>query len=363
MSYVTMCRNSRRTCGTVRSILNKERSFNRAVCAMLTRGRVTLREWREALELEEDSPYVGPRPQTSRDGERMLVGRDNDLERINEAVLDRSLVVLDGYSGVGKSSLLQNGLHQRLEEAGFAVLISRKWGAIPPDSDWSEAAVELYVADRIRKTHEEGPRGLPLRPSVGGITPTFQDLSGGDLCRKLDETYSESGAILILDQFEELLRHNRKFGERVVKWIINIGYRHRTQVMISIRTDSLHLLDPLLRGVKPFSMDRVSVEEIKDEEAIKKVIETRRDYADRSSSFGPDPEAVDRLLDLWREHSAKLLDLQAILYVLYFRTQAGGETTSRQMNGGAAADRTRMSADDVADLVLEAEKANLDPFT
>jgi hypothetical protein len=193
----------------------------------------------------------------------------------------------------------------------------------------------------------------------------LEDLSSGDLCGKLDKIYKDSGAVLILDQFEELLRQDGRFAEKVVKWIISIGYGYRTHVVISLRTDSLHHLDPLLRGVKPFSMDRVNVGAIEDEEAIKTVIETRRDIGDHSSSNGPDPEAIDRLLSLWRErgHRTGLLDLQAALYVLYFRTRRRNEATPRKMDERGVVDRAYFNVYDVEDLMLEAERAHLDPFT
>lgn len=295
---------------------------------MIGSGRPLLADWKRYLSEVDFCPYVGPRPQTPGRDRGMLIGRAADLERINKAVVKSSLVVLDGNSGVGKSSLLQNGLYARLRKSGFGVLVSRKWTKDARDLD-SAGAVDRYLAGCIRRTHEESGIEIP----DPGLMSLDQVEAGAALCAVLDAAYRSTAAVLILDQFEELLRQNGAIAEKVVRWVITMGFRHRTRVVISLRADSVYRLDPLLRGVKPFSMDRVRLEEIQDEASIRAVITSRRPPDDAGESPGGADgqgttrapiaeEAVDGLMALWREHRPKLLDLQATLYALYFRAGA-----------------------------------------
>jgi hypothetical protein len=249
----------------------------------------------------------------------MLIGREADLERITRAVLDHRLVILHGYSGSGKSSLLQNGLLHRLAESEFAVLVGREWSSPPEElghtdrEDW----IERYIAGGVKRSHEDADAPIPV---PAGIDVAALAEIGG-LTRETDERFGEA-AVIILDQFEELLRQRkRESAKAIVEWIVKCGYRRETHFVISLRTDSLHLLDPLLRGVKPFSMDRVGVGELVDPEAIREVIQTPA----RPSESGMTDEAVSRLMELWGVHRPKLLELQATLYTLYFRAKGRSE--------------------------------------
>jgi hypothetical protein len=314
----------------------------------MSSGRPALADWRQALRQADDCPYVGLRSQTGKDAPWMLVGRSQDLERITRAVLDRPLVVLDGYSGVGKSSLLKNGLYHRLNEAGFAVLVSGRWPKLPDGFDGTSTSIEMYVAKAIQMT-----QGDPSMPSVPAGVNLNALIDNGGLCMALDQEYEETGSVLILDQFEELLREQSNVASRVVEWIISVGYRYNTRIVISLRTDSLHLLDPLLRGVRPFSMDRVRVEEIADRDSIDRVIRTTK----RPSELGSvitDP-AVECLMKLWDSSRPKLLALQATLYALYFRAQ------SRRKESATAA--STIDAADASTLAVEADARGVDPFT
>lgn len=314
-------------------------------------NRTGLGRWREILVKADDSPYVGPRPQTSVRDEGMLIGREADLERIETAVIHRSLVVLDGSSGVGKSSLLQNGLYGVLEQSGFGVLVNRQWKTAGEPLD-SEAAIDRYLASGILATHHA------LRFEVPAGLDTLAAGNGPGLCEFLEDLHGDTAAVLILDQFEELLRQHGERAMQVVRWVIGAGYRSSIRVVLSLRSDNLHRLDPLIRGVKPFSMDRIRLEELDDESDIQKVIRTpRREEGaavpeDRIAIADP---AVDRLMELWRAHEPrpKLLDLQATLYALYFRAKLRARSEPVDPSGAPIPD-TVIEAVDVDRLAAEA---------
>lgn len=326
-------------------------------------SRPTLGDWRSELKVTDASPYVGPRPQTAFRDKGMLIGREKDLERITRAASTRSLVLLDGSSGVGKSSLLQNGLFPELMLSGLGVLLIRNWNETPDLS--AQETIDQYLADAIARTHAE--LGLPF--PEGNPLPAIKD--GEGLFDALEDKYREASIVLILDQFEELLRQKGDIADRIVKWVIAAGYRYSTCVIISLRTDSHYLLDPLVRGVRPFSMDRVHLEEIKATADIRKVIQTYRSpdgdtvslTGDAENDTGDgrapiDEKAVTRLMQLWELHHPKLLDLQATLYALFFR--------ARQRTGGlgSAPEDTVILVQDVDDLVLHAaaSAASRKPF-
>ena len=134
---------------------------------------------------------------------------DRDVERINQAVLDRPLVILDGYSGVGKTSLLQNGLYASLADSGFDIIICRLWPKTGSSFADGESAVERYLAEGICGTHQEHA-GLGELP--GSMDWDALQERGG-LREALDQRYAQTGVVVILDQFEELLRQPGGVGQ------------------------------------------------------------------------------------------------------------------------------------------------------
>ena len=120
----------------------------------------------------------------------MLRGRDDDLATIIDDVHEHALVVLHGYSGCGKSSLLMAGLYNDLIDENFAVLVARKWGGSTGALD-----AEQMVKDAIDQTCAD--------PRVGLTLPDGIDLDNveerGGLCWALDELYGAS-AVVIFDR-------------------------------------------------------------------------------------------------------------------------------------------------------------------
>lgn len=277
-------------------------------------------DWYHVLLRIDECPYVGPRPQKeNRDAERVLIGREKELGEITQKVLDRRLVILDGYSGVGKSSLLQNGLLARLRGAGFSILVGRDWSEMPEGYKSSRSDVEAYLSRCITATHSGGFKWPKAIEEKG--------LEGASLSAILNELDDTTGAVLILDQFEELLRSVPRVSSDVVRWVLDLAYEQNTRIVLSLRTDSMHLLDRLVRGVKPFSMDRVSIDEVSGEDNIRRIMTTSRFQPDDASTPSRsliDEEAVAALLEerarnvVERSAAPSLLDVQATLYALHF---------------------------------------------
>ncbi len=335
-----------------------------------------LEDWQKHLEQLATSPFVGSRPQSPADGPEMLIGRKADLERICRAVLERPLVILDGDSGVGKTSLLQNGLYKELEALGYGVFVAQPRSDEPPapqghDARWNDESLENYLIALIEKTHDgknfPTTHRAPLQgegscPGKGYSLSDKRDQQ--PLCATLDEAYQETGAVLIIDQFEELLRQNLDFAAQLVGWVLRVIRSNDTRIVISLRRDSLYRLDDLLRGVKPFSLDRVRIDPITDRESIRQIIATEKKswreekgVSDNYKAIAPD--AVEELLRLWLDRSGptKLLDLQATLYALFHRGQMRNTESGQEVEYSFQEGTPTVTIDEVSRLVKEASEA------
>lgn len=334
-----------------------------------------LEVWQKQLDQLTSSPFVGSRPQSPADGPEMLIGREADLERICRAVLERPLVILDGDSGVGKTSLLQNGLYRKLEDFGYGVFVAQPRSGAPPApqgpvAKWNEECLEQYLVTLIKKTHDgkNFPKTHRAPLTAEGPYPAdgfpLSEKRDQPLCATLDEAYQETGAVLIIDQFEELLRQNQEFAAQLVGWVLRVIRSNDTRIVISLRRDSLYRLDDLLRGVKPFSLDRVRIGPITDERSIRQIIATEKKSWRKEKEVSEDykaiaPDAVDMLLRLWLERSGptKLLDLQATLYALFHRGQSRNPESAQEVEVSPKKGTTSVTIEEVSRLVEDASRA------
>jgi uncharacterized protein YjbI with pentapeptide repeats len=287
--------------------------------------------WQEHFRKVDDCAYIGPRPQTVGDGQEMLLGREGDIEQISNLIVDTPLVVLSGASGVGKSSLVMNGLVGHLGRVGFDVLVARKWLELDePTPDVEALLTKLLLithADREAPIPHDGIDLGSIGDNPGEFVAPSVRLSDQLAARYEDDL----SAVIVLDQFEELLRKDLRTAARVVAWTIEASYEHAYHVVISLRSDSTHLLDPLLRGrghsgeagfirgPKPFSLDRIELAPVRDRGTIEEIIKTVK--APPGATVAD--EVVDAIATAWETSSKdgdvpSLLELQATLYSLYF---------------------------------------------
>jgi hypothetical protein len=139
-------------------------------------------------------PYKGLVSYTEVDGDYFF-GRDSARDLVTAYLMARSLTVLYGPSGVGKSSLLQAAVMRhlrRIPEGVFSYLAVRD-PIIVYDSSWRN--------DSVAELGEALVRAAPVHDS---IKPTFQAPQplSVELLRKLTEP-PNSYVYLLLDQFEE----------------------------------------------------------------------------------------------------------------------------------------------------------------
>jgi hypothetical protein len=183
------------------------------------------------------------------------------------------------------------------------------------------------------------------------------------MVEQLNANYGEL-AVLVLDQFEELIRHQRPFFKRAMDWVVELNSRYDIHVVISLRSEYVHRLKALNAQIRPFSMSTFELEALTAAEHIRDVM-----ASGNPSHFGstaslrtedavPDPaalaitlEAVELLVGEWNtiqetefgSADVGLLHLQGALYALHARAAPGGTAIRaehvRQMIA-AAAERT-----------------------
>ncbi|NTW98161.1 MAG: ATP-binding protein, partial [Oscillochloris sp.] len=137
-------------------------------------------------------PFLGPRPFQA--GET-LYGRDYEARALLSMLVAERVVLLHSPSGAGKTSLIQAALIPLLEQRGFTVLPTVRVGQEPPPG-WAGnryARAMLLALEEGRPPDEQ----LPLA--------ALEALSLSDYLARRVPAEADQDAVLIIDQFEELL--------------------------------------------------------------------------------------------------------------------------------------------------------------
>lgn len=282
---------------------------------------VSTEAWSEELGIREsESRWPGPRPLTEEDGEdALLVGRDTDLKVFIDNISFKRLTHLIGASGVGKTSLLMAGIIPTLRRKGYTVVNCRDWDQAP-DEDF-----DVFLA---RALH----RSLPddAKPKFHDSTDIYYDLNA-----------LGNSAVVILDQFEELIRGRRKGRAQIFDFLASLIEGTEIVFVLSYRSEYVQLMkridrDPRIgtHGVQELLSVRVG--------AGRELITRPR----RPADAGPDwtsedvieSKAVEAIYALWSDAhedsrdgaAAGLLHLQALLFVLNARS-AGARITEQSV--------------------------------
>ena len=291
--------------------------------ASLPSNGIDFNTWRARLsEIETECWWPGPRPLRSTDNAALLVGRDDDKRNFVRETRDRRLVFLTGPTGVGKTSLLEVGLAGELRAARYVVGICRNWAG----SADAEDPVD-FLAAKVFKAFE-----AHLPP----------DVSGADVFWTLDKKYPNR-CVIVLDQFEELLRDSPILRDSVFEVIAELNEATELKIVVSFRSEFLQDVKQLERQVKPFTISHVALKVVADEYAIDVITaanlpgELPAIDAAPAGESAEDKSCAGLIAKLWqsavkadetnfrvvRGERIGLLHLQAMLYVLSFMAGKG----------------------------------------
>lgn len=268
----------------------------------------TLEAWRIGLRsMDRSCPWPGAAPLDTNDGEGgkdLLVGRKNETRDFTRLVFNTDVVVLTGQTGVGKSSLLKAGLLPSLERRHFEVILCNFSRLTNLKDDRSASQVIAQLAERM-------PEGIER---------------DGNFVETLDLLYPNT-AVILLDQFEELIRYQPKLYGEILEWIHETASTTRIRIVISLRIEFEHQLYGH-GGLKlgPFQQARMELLPIFDPADIGQVIRNKQ-----TTDASINDEAFEALIRAWELSGAvqgrgdvRLLNLHALLYVLW--VVAEGET-------------------------------------
>lgn len=284
-------------------------------------------DWRSEYERLSWCPWRGAGPLTcSKIDRKRLVNREDDVVNLGGAINGNKLLVVTAASGVGKSSFLNAGLFPELHRWGSKVLVANNWHLGPTD-------FEEQVKTGVEEFEKESKKRCPDLFDPNDLTPWDRlGVDRDDPWKGIDEKYG-ARAVLILDQFEELIRHRRTHLDDVVRFVKRMNALYDIRIVISLRVEFEHSLQGLMTAVQPFSLYRYVLPRRTDMETVTKIIDSGEDAIplDRKTEGGPiEPKATDGLLELWereidRSDGPGLLHLQGTLHALYHRASERAE--------------------------------------
>lgn len=274
--------------------------------------------------------YPGLKP-FERSQSALFRGRSEDVQRLTNLIVRERLVVLFAKSGIGKTSLMQAGVAPMLEEQGFVPVFLR--------ADNTDAPIAQSLTTSLAK-----------HPAVGGredkaVLPDTSSTLWEEMKRlEFDLDGLPATPVLVLDQFEEVftLGHSDVSRSRFVEQLADLAneampeaIRNRLmksaqssdntlgqddlqwwekqpdlRIVISIRSDFLHLLDdisPLIPGILRNRYQLQPLNRRQATEAIEAPAAAEGEFA--SPQFSYAPEALDVILNYLagRETSAEVM--------------------------------------------------------
>ena len=294
--------------------------------------------WLKAVDEPYDACYwPGPKTMDRPARAEQLVGRDDDAKAIAYLVQDTNVVVLSGNSGVGKSSMLGMKIYPQLEAQGFRIGMLRRFPpVVATGTDGRPTVKDISTAIRSALQNADAIQRRDVR--VSGEAP-WEISADTDLIEWLEARYGKK-ALIILDQFEEVIRQQPELFDVIQLWIDKVVASSGVRILISLRAEYAYKLRSLVVGA--YQRADVHIEPLQGQADIKEVIRRGRrpdetetpdstpqhpQYREWECGAGWTPviddDAVDLLYDQWRwaggderTPSISLLHLQAALFVI-----------------------------------------------
>lgn len=242
--------------------------------------KTLVQRWKdEFFRLEADCPWAGPRPlsrERDENARHRYVTREGETAHFLNTVSENTLVVYHGESGAGKTSLLNIEVFDTLIAADFAPLVWKAWGSL------GEQDPEYFLTERLRENDQLHPEVL-----------TELD-SGRTLLDVLDELYGDR-VVLILDQFEHLIRSRSRGFNRMVDWLLTVNRGHQARVVLSLRSEHVYQLARLMKSAKPFTTAYLELKAMDTPQQIRRAILKPRESGRTSIT----EEAAEEIMRQW----------------------------------------------------------------
>jgi WD40 repeat protein len=253
-------------------------------------------------------PYKGLIPYGEEDAS-IFFGREDWCTIIANNLLASRLTLLYGASGVGKSSVLQAGVANRLKkqakqsvaehgEPEWAVIVCKDWRDDP-----------LITLRKTILTEVEGLIGRP--PLAAEMEPGADLLSLLQACSQAIARVNDEGTttpgklLLILDQFEEYFLYHPQdngaasFAEQFPRAVNEPALS--LNVLISLREDSLAKLDRFKQQLPDLFANRLQIEHLDRAAAIdairKPIEEFNRHLPPDSRKASVEPQLIQDVLE------------------------------------------------------------------
>jgi hypothetical protein len=221
--------------------------------------------------LLEAGPYVGARPFTTAETV-LLAGREREADELANMVVAGTLTVVYGASGVGKTSLLNAKLPERLD---------------PMDPGWGARTVAF---GRWQPGFYQDLAQV-IAPFAGG-----RDLQPGLLAASLIAAVQadDCPVTLIFDQFEEYFLYNPhgdgEFAPELAR-LANVR-DSPVHIVLSLRSDGLFLLDRLRLRIPDIFRRLYQVLPLSEDGARDAIIEPLKRYNEAARRRGRQPVVV-----------------------------------------------------------------------
>ena len=245
------------------------------------------------------NPYVGPQPFRKGDP---LYGRDREISELRHFLLAERIVLLYSPSGAGKSSLIQAGLIPKLADH-FEIWGPTRVAQLPP--------ADLSVTNRYTWSALDGFEQVLRQDKENGLQDSrILRVPGSLASMTLQDYFSErkdkKNALLIFDQFEEILRVDPDGVEAKRAFFDQLGvvlYDPRIWALFVLREDYLAPFDPYARQVPTHLLNRYRIDRL-NREAAKLAIEKPTSGGERKFA----PGVVDMLVENLAKVNVQQLD-------------------------------------------------------
>jgi WD40 repeat protein len=283
-----------------------------------------------AVTLETPWPGLYSFTEEARD---FFFGRDEELDRLYDRVVDKPLAILYGQSGLGKTSLIQAALVPRLRARGFLPVFLRL------HHDPGAPAGEFQLLDRLRVALDDaGYReqaaglstvladGTAARDYPATLWLLFHDPARGFIPERGMPADRFPRPVFLIDQFEEIFTQGEvparrsasaAFRETLAGLVENrpplalpallkeveglterLDYEARhTRVLLSLREDFLHRLERGRRSMPSVMENRSELRTLGGPQALLAVVSPGQLRAGMPAIMpGPVGEAIVRLV-------------------------------------------------------------------